>query len=122
MTQMDKAKFDLPKQREVTQEEMNSLYSVDALYANKFYVAVQPDGMVRIVFGDQAVRPETEQQDQPVFMRQAITMPVGSYLMFAALVNGNIDNARRVMHGIAAQVARTTPSNVNNETKPGVTQ
>lgn len=102
MTQMDKARFDLPQQRKVTHQELAKLYETEAVYVNKFYVMVQPDGMVRLIFAD------TDADEQNVHPRFSVVMPAGSFLMFTALANGNVQNAKNVLQGIAGQVMRNT--------------
>lgn len=102
-------RFDMPAQKEVSQEEIARLFAVDAVYCNKFYVTTQQDGMVRLVFGD-----TSDPNDKVVYPRYAVIMPMASFVMFSNLVHTNAANIAKNM-----QAPNRMPMEINPPANSG---
>lgn len=78
-----------PQQVQVSSEEAESLFSLPAIYSNKYYITIQPDAMVRLTFSD------TDPSEKKSFPRFTVIMPVQAFLAFAGLINSNIGNIQK---------------------------
>ena len=72
-------------------EKMNLLV-IDAVYANKFYIATGKDGMVRIIFGDQ------KDESMPTKMRAEVILSFAGLMTLGNVMSQavhNIENSQK---------------------------
>lgn len=86
-------RFDEPQKptSRVSQLDVEKICAQEAVYCNKFYIIVQADGMVRIVFAD------VDGEDKIMNTRFAVVIPAATFPIFVSLMKGNEDNARKVL-------------------------
>jgi hypothetical protein len=67
------------------------------VYCNKFYLTVQTDGAVRLVFAD------IDAEDNHMNTRFSAIIPAAAFHSFAALIQSNEQHARAVMQMLYKQ-------------------
>lgn len=112
MTKFDEGKFaggsqagavNVPQMvdRPVSKEDIEKIFSLDAVYANKFYITMQQDGTIRLCFAD--IDPSG------TFMtpRFTVVMTINAFGSFAQLIGDNVQNLakmQRAASGFQGQI------------------
>lgn len=114
MTNFDEGKF-APKEqiagmrKEVSQAEVNQIYEMPAIYCNKYYVTVQPDGMVRLAFAD------TDPNEKFANNRFSVIMPAMAFVSFVRLLEANMSNVNNMIQAIRQAIPQAMPMVVNED-------
>lgn len=103
MTKFDETKFANQNQVTVSALDVERIFEANPYYANKFFVTIQPDGMVRIAFAD------VDSNNTNMNVRTAVIMSFSAFASFANLVSENINNLAKLQQAAASMQMQVTP-------------
>lgn len=103
MTKFDQGKFANQNQVAVSADDVLKIFASAPHYANKFFITIQTDGMVRMAFAD------TDSTAVNMTVRTAIIIPYAAFVSFANLVNDNIQQLMKLQQAAASMQMQATP-------------
>lgn len=91
-------RFDMPANQNanrITREDVERIYKDAPFYANKFYLSMHEDGMIRLTFA------ELDNPSQLMNVRTSVVIPALAFRSFVALIKSNESNLNVMLKAIS---------------------